>query len=75
MSGVTNPDNADCMAATSSNPNIMELINEDSSKGIIWMMHLEGSNRAKIGERATGKELNGVFDLSELVDYARGNIV
>ena len=79
-SHLNSPDNVDWTDATTlssgaSYPEGIIFVNEDNSSGEIWSMKPDGSEKTRVGSTTEGSEGTGLFDLSELVDYAPGSIM
>ena len=79
------PDNVDWTDTTTLNGTTFEdgliFVNEDNSRGEIWVMEPDGSNPLVIGHSLPGKglgegaESTGVLDISTLVGYNPGSVV
>jgi hypothetical protein len=79
------PDNVDWTDTTTLNGETFEdgliFVNEDNSRGEIWVMEPDGSNPLVIGHSLPGKglgegaESTGVLDISTLVGYNPGSVV
>jgi hypothetical protein len=72
---VNGPDNVDWTAATASDPDGLVFVKEDSNRGVIWRMRPDGSSKVKIGETTNGDGSSGIFDISNLLDFAPGTIM
>ena len=78
-SNLNSPDNVDWTHPTTlgstTYPEGIVFVNEDNASGEIWSMRPDGSDKIRIGSTTVGSEGTGLFDLSELVDFAPGSIL
>lgn len=79
---LNNADNVDWTAATTLNGTTyadgLIFVNEDESKGQVWMMLPDGSGRVLIADTDNvfaATETSGILDISELVGYNPGSIL